>query len=38
MALEELKKLFRLEGEEVSLLFLRGNQRIGVKIQTRHLI
>ncbi len=38
MGLEELKKLFRLEREEVSLLVLRGNQRIAVKIQLRHLI
>lgn len=38
MGLEELKELFKREGEEVSLIFQRGSERIKVKIKLRRLV
>jgi predicted aspartyl protease len=38
MGLEEIKELFKREGEEVDLVFQRGNERITVKIKLRRLV
>ncbi len=38
MGLEELKELFKREGEEVSLIFQRGSERIKVTIKLRRLV
>ena len=38
MGLEEIKELFKREGEEVSLVFQRGDERVTVKIKLRRLV
>ena len=38
MGLGRIKKLFKREGEEVSLVFRRGDERITVKIKLRRLV